>query len=231
MPRTEEENQRIREAQRIKILDAAKAVFARKGWTATMTDIANEAKVSQGLAYRYFANKEAIYNELMSQVLKSQSVKFQKFLKVEGTPTQRMESLITALLQSRRDSIVNFQVAVQVANTKVQSENDLETMREIFQNPNQNSGDPDAKNLRELMATRLQEMRDAIEKLIKEGQETGEFAKDDPAKLTLMVLSIIQNLSGFAMHNPEEFKKYYPYTDVIMRMLKADFQPIDKKED
>jgi len=60
MPRTPEANQRIREAQRAKILESARSVFARKGMEATITDIAAEAQISLGLAYRYFADKEAI---------------------------------------------------------------------------------------------------------------------------------------------------------------------------
>src|SRR5229473_589037 len=52
MPRPEEANQRIREEQRAKILDGARKVFARKGLAATMADVAAEAVVSQGLAYR-----------------------------------------------------------------------------------------------------------------------------------------------------------------------------------
>jgi AcrR family transcriptional regulator len=59
MPRTEEANQRIREAQRAKILEAAWNVFARHGLTATMADVAAAAEVSYGLVYRYFVNKEA----------------------------------------------------------------------------------------------------------------------------------------------------------------------------
>ncbi|MGZ3639543.1 MAG: helix-turn-helix domain-containing protein, partial [Ktedonobacterales bacterium] len=65
MPRTTEANQRIREAQRAKILQSARSVFARKGMAATITDIAAEAQISLGLAYRYFADKEAILSELV----------------------------------------------------------------------------------------------------------------------------------------------------------------------
>ena len=64
MPRSEEAWQRIREEQRTHILEAAKRVFARKGPAATMDDIAAESSVSHGLAYRYFANKEAIFSAL-----------------------------------------------------------------------------------------------------------------------------------------------------------------------
>ena len=65
MARTEEEKQRIHEAQRAKILSAASKVFARKGMAATMDDVATEAEVSHGLAYRYFANKEALFRAVV----------------------------------------------------------------------------------------------------------------------------------------------------------------------
>jgi len=52
MPRTEEAHQQEREASKRKILDAALAVFAKKGSRATMAEVADEAGVSQGLAYR-----------------------------------------------------------------------------------------------------------------------------------------------------------------------------------
>lgn len=48
MPRNTAENSRIREEQRAKILEAALRIFARKGLAATMADIANEARISQG---------------------------------------------------------------------------------------------------------------------------------------------------------------------------------------
>jgi len=43
------------------LLDAARSVFAEKGYlAATMTDIAREAGVSDGLAYRYFTSKREL---------------------------------------------------------------------------------------------------------------------------------------------------------------------------
>jgi AcrR family transcriptional regulator len=73
MPRTPEANQRIREAQRAKILESARSVFARKGMETTITDIAAEAQISLGLAYRYFADKEAIFSELVKQTVPDDS--------------------------------------------------------------------------------------------------------------------------------------------------------------
>jgi AcrR family transcriptional regulator len=49
------------EARRSAILEAAGALFSRKGvYSATMAEIAEEAGLSAGALYRYFPNKEAL---------------------------------------------------------------------------------------------------------------------------------------------------------------------------
>lgn len=59
MPRTPEENERIRQAARAQILTHAMGLFLAKGYHATsIDDVAREAKVSKGLLYHYFAGKE-----------------------------------------------------------------------------------------------------------------------------------------------------------------------------
>lgn len=56
------------EVRKQEILDAAIQVFARKGYDKTsISDIAAEANMSQGLCYRYFPSKEDIYNEAVEQ--------------------------------------------------------------------------------------------------------------------------------------------------------------------
>ncbi len=49
-----------------KILDAALEVFSEKGFhVATVDEIAEHAGLGKGTVYRYFANKEALFNELV----------------------------------------------------------------------------------------------------------------------------------------------------------------------
>lgn len=56
------------ERRRQQILDAAIACFSRKGFRqTTMADIADEAGVSDTLAYRYFSGKEAIIQAAVRQ--------------------------------------------------------------------------------------------------------------------------------------------------------------------
>jgi len=101
MPRTTEANQRIRAAQRAKILESARRVFARKGMAATITDIAAEAQISLGLAYRYFADKEAILSELVKQTVPDDSGGFQRLMEMPGTPGERLATLIASIVGAR----------------------------------------------------------------------------------------------------------------------------------
>ncbi|HXT37750.1 MAG TPA: helix-turn-helix domain-containing protein, partial [Chloroflexota bacterium] len=71
MPRTAAANQQIRDAQRARIVEAAWTVFAQKGRATTMADVAAAAGVSYGLAYRYFASKEALYQALIEESLQA----------------------------------------------------------------------------------------------------------------------------------------------------------------
>src|SRR5579884_2631314 len=99
MPRTEEENQRIREEQKKKILEGAIRAFARNGFPATkMADIAAEASVSYGLVYHYFPNKEQVLAELTDMAVQKISERTQQALTMSGTPLDRLRWLVSMVL-------------------------------------------------------------------------------------------------------------------------------------
>src|SRR5262245_53279308 len=101
MPRTSAANQRIREAQRARILESARRVFARKGMEATITEIAAEAQISLGLAYRYWASKEAILSELVKQTIPEEGAGVQQVVELPGTPGGRLATLISRIVGAR----------------------------------------------------------------------------------------------------------------------------------
>ena len=75
---------RTRDAQgtRLRILHAAGAVFAERGYeAATVRDIAARAGVNQALIFRYFGSKKALLTEVMAQDGKEQ---------VSSTPPERL---------------------------------------------------------------------------------------------------------------------------------------------
>src|SRR5579862_4069675 len=103
-PRTEESNERIRQEQKERILGAAMTVFAHNGYSETkMSDIAAAAQVSYGLAYHYFANKEAIFSTLIQKALKGALDLMQSARVQPGTPWERLRWLTSQMLRGARD--------------------------------------------------------------------------------------------------------------------------------
>lgn len=201
MPRTEEANERIREAQRAKILDAAMTVFARKGRAATMADIAAEAGVSQGLAYRYFAGKDAIFQAILEQVARA-SAAGPRVLEMSGTPGERIATLLSRIITSQRNRPGLYQLLNQMGR-------DEET--------------PGGQ--RELVRGMYQQLLETLRRLIVEGQATGEVAAGDPDQLVTVLSACLYGLTRMAIDNPERFNQYVPNADIVLRMLMPCREP------
>src|SRR5215831_20407308 len=114
MPRSEAENQRLREQQRANILDAALRVFARSGPSASMAEIAEAAGVSQGLAYRYFASKEEIYYALVARAMQGGFQEAEVADRTTGSPWERLEALLSRIVNARREHPAFFQLLYHV---------------------------------------------------------------------------------------------------------------------
>ena len=199
MPRTPEANQRIREAQRAKILESARSVFARKGMEATITDIATEAQISIGLAYRYFADKEAIFSELVKQTIPADSAGFQRLLEMPGTPGERLAVLISSIVAARghREPLEAHQLLNHALHAEAM---------------------PD--DVRELLGRRYQMLLDTMRQLIVEGQATGEVAPGDPDQLVAVVSACLDGLTRWAVRDPEQFRTYVPDAEIVLRLFK-----------
>jgi len=67
MPRTEEQNQVIKDRRKFRIMEKALMLFATRGFDpVTVDDITEEVGCSHGLFYHYFTGKEDVYNQLMT---------------------------------------------------------------------------------------------------------------------------------------------------------------------
>lgn len=203
MPRTEEANQRIREVQRAKILEAAWKVFARHGLTATMAEVAAEAGVSYGLAYRYFVNKEALFHALVEQSLQAKDAAILRFDELPGTPGEHLDRLITRLVENRRDHPEVSQLHAHVLSdpaTPAVLRNQAIAYGQVFQ--------------------------DMLRRLIVAGQTTGEVRVADPDQLVTTMLAALDGLTRLALTNPERFQAHYPDVSIILGMLK----PLAKRD-
>ncbi|HEV2581930.1 MAG TPA: TetR/AcrR family transcriptional regulator [Ktedonobacteraceae bacterium] len=197
-PRTEETNARIREEQKERILEAAKQIFAHKGFTDTkMADIAAEAKVSYGLAYHYFANKEAIFTNLLHQALLGIIELMQRARMQPGTPWDRLRWLTEQIMQGAQEE-PEFEMLVLQALT--------------------NSAVPEEIRAKVLRESRLSHA--ALQQLIEEGQAAGQVVAGDPDLLTTTFEWCIQGMV-FGISYNNYAPTHLPDVEMALRMLKA----------
>src|SRR4051812_47767822 len=94
------------ERSRAQILEAALKLFSHKGYGATsVRDIAEEAGLSKGNVYHHFADKEAIFRELLDQyfsAMSSPQFPFNRAL-AGGTFPENLEQLGRAARETVRD--------------------------------------------------------------------------------------------------------------------------------
>jgi AcrR family transcriptional regulator len=104
-PRTNEQNQAIREETRARIISAALRCFGAQGYAATsVRAIAQEAGVAQGLMYSHFASKEALLQAIFQQSIQDvyESFALADSGDLTGGPVER---LIRAAFTMLRDKI------------------------------------------------------------------------------------------------------------------------------
>lgn len=199
-PRTEESNQRIRRERRKKILDAAKSIFARKGFSATrMADIAAAADISYGLLYHYFTNKEHIFATLVQDDLEATMKLMQHALQQPGTPWERLHWLLTEILQGIQHDPESFLIMLQAY-----------TNEDIPQ------------ELKKFISRSSQHSAHTLTQLILDGQATGQIVADDPLRLVRVLLACIQGLATEAIFHEHIPTELFPGITVesILRILK-----------
>ena len=196
MPRTDEANRLIRAEQRERILHAAAVVFARKGPSATIDDVAAEASISHGLAYRYFASKDAILRALLEQVPKEPYADLQSQPGSQGTPGARLTQAVVGLVESRRHPEWYQLLARALGDEATPGE------------------------LRELIHRRGQAVEATLRKLIVAAQASQEVAAGDPDQLLRAVLAGVDGLIRWADYHPDEYQDHFPEPEIFLRMLR-----------
>ena len=99
-PRTKQQFKEIRKTSREKILSVALELFAKKGYhAASISQIAQKAKISKGLMYNYFTGKENLLDEIIQEGFNSLAE-----LKYEGKrgvdPEKQLKEFIDAILDN-----------------------------------------------------------------------------------------------------------------------------------
>jgi AcrR family transcriptional regulator len=197
-PRTEETNTRIREEQKERILEAAKSIFAHKGFSETkMSDIAAAAHVSYGLTYHYFANKEAIFSNLLQQAMQGALALMLRAQRQPGTPWDRLNWLISQISQAAQGE-PEFEMLILQALTSQAV----------------------PKEMRQFVLQESRSSHEALKQLIVEGQASGEVVAGDPDLLTTTFEWCIQGMV-FGLSYWRYEATHLPDAHTVLRLLKA----------
>ena len=206
-PRTELQNQKIKDERREQLLQAASHVFAQKGFAATrIIDIAAEANLSHGLVYHYFSSKEDIFTALMARALQGAIRLTSEALQRSGTPWERLHSLCEQMLLGLRTTPEVTLLTLQTLLSEGVPEEATAHLREqgtsVFTN---------------------------LITVIRQGQETGEVLASNPVSLALSFFALLQGLTitsvllkrEASMLSPAMLEQFFPGPETILRLLKA----------
>ncbi len=97
-------NRRDRTDKRAQILDAALAVFSRKGiFASRIADIASEAGIAYGLVYHYFRNKEEILNTIFEERWARVTELLEEAEEAGESCREQLEGAVEVFISSYRD--------------------------------------------------------------------------------------------------------------------------------
>lgn len=131
-PRTKEENLKIQELTRQKIIMAALQLFAEKGYAPTsVSQIAKEAGISKGLIYHYFSSKEEVLKGIFGMLVQKGEEIFQQW---DGqTPKEKLRITITQSVEmiKTQSQIMRFMASLALQPDVTQ---DLKEITEVKRN-------------------------------------------------------------------------------------------------
>ena len=188
MPRTTEQNQQILEKRKAQILSCALQVFAAKGLAGTrISDIAQQASMSQGLLYHYFGSKEELFAELIKVAFKKMNRGALEIAALEMPARQKVETAISDLLKEIETNEQFSHYVLLVARAGI--------------------SDAVPDEVRELLDNRTQISYMVIEKIFSEGQQAG-CVKDFSARE--MAILFWTTIKGLAMNKISLGAAYSP---------------------
>ncbi len=196
-PRKEEQNKKIRDERREKLLRTALKVFASKGLAATkINDIAIEAGSSYGLVYHYLGTKEQIFTKLVEMALEGSVKVVEMAARQDVSPYEQLMWLTETILKGLADDGANYYLIIIQAFTSEAVPDEVKRMV--------NCTSPTAM--------------ERIIPIITAGQQAGQIVQENPIKLAVAYFAMIQ---GIAMQQVQN-RTMQPilHADLLLRMFK-----------
>jgi TetR/AcrR family fatty acid metabolism transcriptional regulator len=164
------------EGKRRQILEAAVRAFARKGYhSCRVGEVAEEAGVAYGLVYHYFGSKEELLQEIFRDTWTQMLARIREVTE-SGEPANEQVRKVTALLLRtwRRDPDLVRVLVHEVTRSPEQLKRQIDEIGHAYE---------------------------ALEQIVVNGQESGEFRDDLDPKLAAVVFygALEEVLTGWVM--------------------------------
>lgn len=178
MPRSKKVFDAMRENTRNKIEAAALSLFARKGLSVTINEIARAGDLSQGLLYSHYPSKDALIAELVRQAVSISGQSIQEIAKNDASALVKIKQTTSMMCQMFADhhmGIDYFMFMLQVGMSGFKM--------------------PDAT----LYTSDLPNPVDSFAQVISQGQTEGTVVDGDPIQLATIYWAATQGLCCYAI--------------------------------
>jgi AcrR family transcriptional regulator len=178
MPRTKEAFEAMRETTKSKIEAAALSLFARKGLSVTIHEIAKKAGLSKGLIYSHYPSKEALIAELMRQAAFISGTSIKEIADGDGSAAAKIEqitAMMCEMLSSSNMGIDYFMFTIQAGMS-------------YFQMP-----------ITGLFSAKAPPPFESLARIISKAQKEGSAVNGDPVQLAAVYWAAIQGLCCYVI--------------------------------
>jgi TetR/AcrR family fatty acid metabolism transcriptional regulator len=168
------EGSKVQEERRRQILQASVKAFARKGYHACrVSDIAKEAGVAYGLVYHYYRSKETLLEAIFKETWGAMLATIRSVEQLDEPAREQVRKVTEIVLRTWKRDPELVRVLVREVTRSSQVQEETEEIDLAYQ---------------------------ALQRIVEQGQETGEFRSDLDARLTATIWygALEEILTGWA---------------------------------
>ncbi len=150
-------------------------VFAKKGYhVCRVADIAREAGVAYGLVYHYFGSKEEVLETIFRDTWTEMLARVNEVERTDAPSTEKLRMIAAVVLRTWRRDPELVRVLVREITRSPQLQNEVDEIAHAF---------------------------DALERVIEQGQASGELRSDVDSRLTALVFygALEEILTGWVL--------------------------------
>jgi AcrR family transcriptional regulator len=178
MPRSKDAFEAMRQSTRQKIETTALSLFARKGLSVKVGEIAKASGVSQGLMYSHYRSKDALITELVRQAITISSTSVMGIANSNNTAAvtiMNISKMMCSMFSEAPIGIDYFMFMAQVGMSGLVPE-EMTVFSAELPNPAQ-----------------------TLSRIIKRGQTEGTVVPGDPLQLSIVYWAAIQGLCSYTV--------------------------------